>query len=114
MYCPECESEYRDGFDQCPDCQCGLVYELSAREKDKKAEERTKAEQVTYVRIGEYELNGAALLDSFLSTSDIAYYFEEKIGLKGNPSKSVLWVGKESRDDVLLLLQDLARDDQGE
>jgi Putative prokaryotic signal transducing protein len=28
MYCPECRSEYREGFDTCADCKVALVAEL--------------------------------------------------------------------------------------
>jgi hypothetical protein len=28
LYCPQCKSEYRRGFDQCADCAVPLVYEL--------------------------------------------------------------------------------------
>lgn len=28
MFCPQCESEFRPGFDHCPDCDVDLVAEL--------------------------------------------------------------------------------------
>lgn len=30
MYCPQCQAEYRDGIDSCPDCELALVAELPA------------------------------------------------------------------------------------
>ena len=33
MFCPRCESEYREHVEQCPECEVSLVAELPQREK---------------------------------------------------------------------------------
>ena len=34
MFCPKCESEYRDGFTECADCRIALVPEVPIEEPD--------------------------------------------------------------------------------
>ena len=41
MYCPQCEAEYREGYDRCADCDVDLVHTLPPGE-DHEAEEHVK------------------------------------------------------------------------
>lgn len=38
MFCPKCKSEYRDGYDRCPECNCRLVENLPEEQKYKTSE----------------------------------------------------------------------------
>jgi Putative prokaryotic signal transducing protein len=39
MYCPQCKSEYREGFTTCSECQVPLVAELSEEDETVEGEE---------------------------------------------------------------------------
>src|SRR5689334_19836638 len=34
MYCPQCGAEYREGFNECSDCQAALVWEKPPEPED--------------------------------------------------------------------------------
>jgi len=55
MYCPECESEYREGFTRCSDCDVDLVEQLTASPEDPAHDSRL-------VRLRSYSGDGDAFL----------------------------------------------------
>ena len=65
MFCPNCRSEYRAGFDRCKDCDVGLLTELPAEEK---------AEFVDLVEVLSIADPGQiALVKSILEAEEIPY-----------------------------------------
>ncbi len=65
MFCPKCNAEYRDGFDQCTDCQVALVPEAP-----------TAADHTAppYVMIFETsEIDVVPVIKSLLDSSEIPY-----------------------------------------
>lgn len=71
MFCPNCRSEYRAGFDRCKDCDVGLLTELPAEEK---------AEFVDLVEVLSIADPGQiALVKSILEAEEIPYLPRAKI-----------------------------------
>ena len=68
MFCPRCETEYREGFETCSDCNVGLVESLEPEEGP------LPASLVPLTESRAFELV-AELLDR-LEKADIAYVIE--------------------------------------
>jgi hypothetical protein len=67
MFCPECRTEYREGFYVCADCDSDLVDVLPDEEKP---------EFIEYVEVmGTYNPADVALIKSILDAENITYYF---------------------------------------
>jgi Putative prokaryotic signal transducing protein len=67
MYCPECRSEYREGFVQCADCEVPLVDTLPQEEP-----EHPDLQFVTVLETG--DPGEIALAESILLEAGIPYY----------------------------------------
>ncbi|HEX3131398.1 MAG TPA: hypothetical protein VH394_28935 [Thermoanaerobaculia bacterium] len=67
MYCPECGSEYREGFVQCADCEVPLVDTLPQEEP-----EHPDLQFVTVLETG--DPGEIALAESILLEAQIPYY----------------------------------------
>lgn len=67
MYCPECGSEYREGFTQCVDCEVPLTPEPPAQEP----EPLPNLELVTVMEVE--DPGRLALAESLLMEADIPY-----------------------------------------
>jgi Putative prokaryotic signal transducing protein len=65
MFCPNCRSEYRAGFDRCKDCDVGLLTELPSEEK---AEFVDLVEVLSIADAGQI-----ALVKSILEAEEIPY-----------------------------------------
>ena len=70
MYCPNCKSEYREGFSQCSDCGAALVPGLPPKDED----------DVSYTDMVEvystYNQGEIAFIKSMLDAEGIHYYFQ--------------------------------------
>lgn len=70
MYCPNCASEYRDGFYKCADCGAALVSGIPPK----------REEEVEYVEMVEvystYNQSEIAFIKSILEAEGIHYYFQ--------------------------------------
>jgi len=61
MYCPQCSSEYREGFSQCSDCDVPLVHELPVDEPHENATPAGSVVVFSSSVPGETEMIAAAL-----------------------------------------------------
>ena len=69
MYCPQCEAEYREGFDRCADCDVDLVHALPSSTEDHEAED--------YVKVFESsESDLIPVIKSLLGGAEIPYLTE--------------------------------------
>jgi hypothetical protein len=70
MYCPNCKSEYREGFSTCADCGAALVSELPPEVEG----------DVSYAGMVEvystYNQGEIAFIKSMLDAEGINYYFQ--------------------------------------
>jgi hypothetical protein len=69
MYCPNCKSEFRDGFEFCTTCKCTLVEELPDAETKDIPKELQNEDEVFLINVrNEYE---ADIIESILCSNDI-------------------------------------------
>lgn len=72
MYCPNCKSEFRDGFEFCSTCNCTLVEELPDEETKDIPIELLKENEVFLINVrSEFE---ADIIVSFLSSNCIKVF----------------------------------------
>ena len=67
MFCPQCRTEYREGFDTCTDCGVSLVSELPPEP----APEYLEFEEILISLSG----SDISLIKSLLESEGITYYF---------------------------------------
>jgi Putative prokaryotic signal transducing protein len=61
MYCPECKSEYREGFTHCSDCDVDLVSDLPAGELSVELVNVFETSNPALVPLAEFLLNEAGI-----------------------------------------------------
>ncbi len=70
MFCPQCRTEYREGFDTCTDCGVSLVSELPPEPTP----ECLEFEQILIA----LSASDRAMIKSILDGEGIAYYFQNE------------------------------------
>jgi hypothetical protein len=101
MFCPKCNSEYREGFTKCADCGIELVQELPIN---------PDAEDVEWVEVlSTYNNGDIAMLKSLLECENINYYFHGEYFNAVRPwvQPAVLMVDKKDVPVVKELVKDL-------
>jgi hypothetical protein len=101
MFCPKCNSEYREGFTKCADCGIELVLELPIN---------PEAEYVEWVEMLSTFNNGdIAMLKSLLECENINYYFHGEYFNAVRPwaQPAILMVDKKDILVVKKLIKDL-------
>ena len=101
MFCPNCRTEYREGFTVCADCDSDLVGELPPEEKP---------EFIDYVEVmGTYNPADVALIKSILDAENITYYFNAEHFMYVRPLAETvrLMVKKDEAEKAKEILRDL-------
>jgi len=101
MFCPNCKSEYREGFKFCKDCDIELVKELP-KEENEEFEEFVSIAATTDISI-------IPIVKSILDYAEMKYF------IKGDMLQSVpginnvmeIQVPKEDAQNAIALLKDL-------
>ncbi len=101
MFCPQCKTEYREGFTRCADCDIDLVDSLPPE---------PEPEYVDFKPIlATFNPGDIAVIESILDGEDITYYFQgEHINLVrplGDPAR--LMVRSDQVETAIELLKDL-------
>jgi hypothetical protein len=114
MYCPECGSEYREGFFECADCQVALTAEPPAEEPHPDLDLVTVMTEEDPARL--------ALAESLLMDAEIPYakkgeQVQDLFGmgrLAFNPlvGPVLLQVAKEHAEEARALLDDLEAEEE--
>lgn len=77
MFCPECRTEYREGFTICADCNVDLIKALSPE---------PEPEFVDFKEVlGTYNPADVAFLKSLLDSEGIQYFFKGEIFMYVRP-----------------------------
>lgn len=98
MFCPQCRTEYREGFTVCADCQVDLVAELAP-----------EPEFVEYEEIlATYNPADIAVIKSLLESEGITYYFKgDHLTLRPIGDSARLMVSRPEAETARELLSDL-------
>lgn len=101
MFCPQCKTEYRPGFDRCADCGIGLVAELPVD---------APPAYIEYEHVfSTFDWGDIAFIKSVLDGEKITYYFQgehfNNIGPLIEPVR--LMVNRQEADMVREILRDL-------
>lgn len=102
MYCPECRTEYREGFTECADCHVTLVDVLPDEETEHEEDGR-------FVNLLETDSpTDIALVRSLLDSGDIEYYVEGEIMKTVQPyaQPAILYVAEEDVERAREILKD--------
>lgn len=114
MYCPECGSEYREGFFECVDCQVPLTAEPPAEES------HPDVNLVTV--LAEEDPGRLALAESLLMDAEIPYikkgdqvqdlFGGGRIGVNPVVGPVLLQVSEEHAEEARALLDDLESEEE--
>jgi len=100
MFCPECKSEYRQGFTRCTDCDMDLVHELPSEE----------AEFVEYVQVlATHNAADISFIKSILDSEEVEYFLKGELFNQLEPpvQPATLMVRKDQVETANDLLRDL-------
>lgn len=76
MFCPNCKTEYREGFTNCADCQIPLVTALPADEPERNAGGLPEGKFVEYLRTN--DIGDIMVLKSILSGGNVRYFIRDE------------------------------------
>ena len=100
MFCPECKSEYRQGFTRCTDCNVDLMSELPSE----------KTEFVNYKQVlATHNAADISFIKSILDGEKIDYFFKGELfnQLEAPVQPAILMVRQDQAETVNDLLKDM-------
>ena len=98
MFCPQCRTDYREGFDTCTDCGVSLVPEL----QPEPAPEYLEFEEILISLSG----SDIAMIKSLLESEGITYYFRGESSYSFAPPTRLM-VQKDRADEAREILKGL-------
>lgn len=125
MFCPKCETQYRDGFDRCADCDVPLVHSLPDNAVENAVEEEDTEELVPVLKTTDPGF--LSIAKSVLDSAGIPYIVQGEaavhlfpLGASGTrvtnrPMGAIVLVVRSHREDAeaLLRLPSDAMNDEG-
>jgi hypothetical protein len=107
MFCPECRTEYREGFTACADCGVDLVPELPPEPVPEPSSEGADFEEV----LGFMDESVVAIVKSLLDEEEIEYYIKGEFKVTGDPARKLM-VRKDQAERAAEILEDLESDEE--
>ena len=107
MFCPECRTEYREGFTVCSDCGTSLVPELLPEPRTEIPSEGADFEEV----LGFMDEGVVAIVKSLLDEEGIDYYVQGEFKVSGDPNRKLM-VRKDQAERAREILEDLESDEE--
>ncbi len=102
MFCPQCRTEYREGFDTCTDCGVSLVSELPPEAEP----EYLEFEEILI----SLSASDVAMIKSILESEGITYYFRGESSFSYAPPTRLM-VQKDRADEARQILDGLDTSD---
>ncbi len=102
MFCPECLTEYREGFSVCADCGTTLVPELPPEPSPETSSEGADFEEV----LGFMDEGVVAIVKSLLDEEGIDYYIVGEFSVSKGPDQKLM-VRKDQAERAREILKDL-------
>ncbi len=106
MFCPECRTEYREGFTVCSDCGRVLVPELPSEPPGEIPSEGADFEEV----FGFMDEGVGAIVKSLLDEEEIDYYIVGEFSVPKGPDQKLM-VRKDQVERARGILKDLEPDE---
>ena len=107
MFCPECRTEYREGFSVCADCETTLVPELPPEPSKEIPSAGADFEEV----LGFMDEGVVAIVKSLLNEEGIEYYIVGEFSVSKGPDQKLM-VRKDQAERAREILKDLESDEE--
>jgi hypothetical protein len=107
MFCPECRTEYREGFTVCVDCGMALAPELPPEAPRETPSEGTDFEEV----LGFMDEGVVTIVKSLLDEEAIDYYIVGEFSVSKAPDQKLM-VRKDQAERAREILEDLEADEE--
>ena len=107
MFCPECRTEYREGFTVCSDCGTTLVSELLPEPPKEIPSEVADFEEV----LGFMDEGVVAIVKSLLDEEGIDYHIVGEFSVPKGPDQKLM-VRKDQAERAREILEDLEIDEE--
>ena len=107
MFCPECRTEYREGFTVCVDCGAALTPDLPPEPMPEPSAESAGFEEV----LGFMDGSVIAVVKSLLEEEGIDYYIKGEFMVSGGPDRKLM-VRRDQAERAREILEDMESDEE--